>query len=286
MSKKNRERGDRGIPTGAVGVYIAASETQSLSRGYPPLAESESQGRNVAEAGGAKISALLFSRGLTIPASMAATFRRGDRFGTRQATREPPTTNRAPWPAQSFDISPLRRYGRRCGSRRGGLRCQSPPDQHRKPHSDRSSDPSPRPPSRMPPSCRSCVYAPREAHATERPFSNDPSEQGCRKGKKARHAVSPALAEKKCPFMKGVCIKVGITRPKKPNSGERKTARVRLSSGKVVTAYIPGEGHNIQQHSVVLVRGGRSQDCPGVRYHLVRGALDLVSATSLNVALY
>lgn len=66
-------------------------------------------------------------------------------------------------------------------------------------------------------------------------------------------------------------------RPKKPNSGERKTARVKLSSGAVVTAYIPGEGHNIQQHSVVLVRGGRAQDCPGVRYHLVRGALDLVS---------
>lgn len=74
-----------------------------------------------------------------------------------------------------------------------------------------------------------------------------------------------------------MCVKVGITRPKKPNSGERKTARVRLSTGKVITAYIPGEGHNISQHSVVLVRGGRAQDCPGVRYHLVRGALDLVS---------
>lgn len=74
-----------------------------------------------------------------------------------------------------------------------------------------------------------------------------------------------------------MCLKVGIQRPKKPNSGERKTARVRLSSGRMITAYIPGEGHNIQQHSVVLVRGGRSQDCPGVRYHLVRGALDLVS---------
>jgi small subunit ribosomal protein S12 len=76
---------------------------------------------------------------------------------------------------------------------------------------------------------------------------------------------------------KGVCVKVGITRPKKPNSGERKTARVRLSNGKMITAYIPGEGHNIQQHSVVLVRGGRAQDCPGVRYRLIRGALDLVS---------
>ena len=89
--------------------------------------------------------------------------------------------------------------------------------------------------------------------------------------------MSPALSAINAPALKGVCVKVGITKPKKPNSGERKTARVRLSTGKVITAYIPGEGHNIQQHSVVLVRGGRSQDCPGVRYHLVRGALDLVS---------
>lgn len=100
--------------------------------------------------------------------------------------------------------------------------------------------------------------------------------RGCRKGKRARHAVSPALANTNCPALKGVCLRVGVVRPKKPNSGERKTARVKLSSGAVVTAYIPGEGHNIQQHSVVLVRGGRAQDCPGVRYRLVRGALDLV----------
>ncbi|PKS09302.1 hypothetical protein jhhlp_003916 [Lomentospora prolificans] len=108
--------------------------------------------------------------------------------------------------------------------------------------------------------------------------------RGCRKGKKARHAVSPALAERGSPFQKGVCLKVGITRPKKPNSGERKTARVRLTTGRVVTAYIPGEGHNIQQHSVVLVRGGRSQDCPGVRYHLVRGALDLGGVTGRSTS--
>ena len=101
--------------------------------------------------------------------------------------------------------------------------------------------------------------------------------RGSRKGKKARHKESPALSEKRAPSMKGVCLRVGIIKPKKPNSGNRKTARIRLSSGKQVTAYIPGEGHNIQQHSVVLVRGGRSQDCPGVRYHCVRGALDLVS---------
>jgi ribosomal protein S12 len=104
--------------------------------------------------------------------------------------------------------------------------------------------------------------------------------QGCRKPQRARHAVSPALSDKRAPQLKGVCTKVGITRPKKPNSGERKTARVRLSTGRQITAYIPGEGHNIQQHSVVLVRGGRSQDCPGVRYHLVRGAMDLVSGSA------
>jgi len=97
--------------------------------------------------------------------------------------------------------------------------------------------------------------------------------RGCRQEQRARKPTSPALVDR--PEMKGVCIRVGITKPKKPNSGERKVARVRLSSGKVVTAYIPGEGHNVQQHSVVLVRGGRSQDCPGVKYHLVRGALDL-----------
>ncbi|KAI9798029.1 MAG: hypothetical protein M1835_005032 [Candelina submexicana] len=97
--------------------------------------------------------------------------------------------------------------------------------------------------------------------------------RGCRVAQKARKPVSPALVNR--PEMKGVCLKVGTVKPKKPNSAERKTARVRLSSGRVVTAYVPGEGHNVQQHSVVLVRGGRSQDCPGVRYHLVRGAMDL-----------
>ncbi|KAH8710152.1 30S ribosomal protein S12 [Phaeosphaeriaceae sp. PMI808] len=89
----------------------------------------------------------------------------------------------------------------------------------------------------------------------------------------ARKLRSPQLANR--PELKGVCLKVGTTKPKKPNSGERKIARVRLSTGKVITAYIPGEGHNVQQHSVVMVRGGRAQDCPGVKYHLVRGALDL-----------
>ena len=100
--------------------------------------------------------------------------------------------------------------------------------------------------------------------------------QGCRVAQRARKPVSPALRAADAPALKGVCLKVGTTKPKKPNSAARKTAKVRLSTGRVVTAYIPGEGHNVQQHSVVLVRGGRSQDCPGVRYHLVRGALDLV----------
>ncbi|KAL9031187.1 MAG: hypothetical protein Q9196_000780 [Gyalolechia fulgens] len=90
---------------------------------------------------------------------------------------------------------------------------------------------------------------------------------------RARHPVSPALVNR--PHMKAVCLKVTTMKPKKPNSAERKVAKVRLSSGRSVTCYIQGEGHNVQQHSVVLVRGGRSQDCPGVRYHLVRGAMDL-----------
>ncbi len=76
------------------------------------------------------------------------------------------------------------------------------------------------------------------------------------------------------PFMRGVCVKVTTMTPKKPNSALRKIARVRLTSGQEVTAYIPGEGHNLQEHSVVLIRGGRVKDLPGVRYHVVRGKLD------------
>ena len=83
---------------------------------------------------------------------------------------------------------------------------------------------------------------------------------------------SPAL--KGCPQRKGVCTRVYTTTPKKPNSAIRKVARVRLSSGYEVTAYIPGIGHNLQEHSVVLIRGGRVKDLPGVRYHIIRGALD------------
>lgn len=83
---------------------------------------------------------------------------------------------------------------------------------------------------------------------------------------------SPAL--KRCPQKRGVCIRVYTTTPKKPNSALRKVARVRLTNGMEVTTYIPGEGHNLQEHSIVLVRGGRVKDLPGVRYHIVRGTLD------------
>ena len=84
--------------------------------------------------------------------------------------------------------------------------------------------------------------------------------------------ASPALA--RCPQKRGVCIRVYTTTPKKPNSALRKVARVRLTNGMEVTSYIPGEGHNLQEHSVVMVRGGRVKDLPGVRYHIVRGTLD------------
>ena len=83
---------------------------------------------------------------------------------------------------------------------------------------------------------------------------------------------SPALAN--CPQRRGVCTRVYTTTPKKPNSALRKVARVKLSNGYEVTSYIPGVGHNLQEHSVVLIRGGRVKDLPGVRYHIVRGALD------------
>ncbi len=95
-----------------------------------------------------------------------------------------------------------------------------------------------------------------------------------RKGRKAivKRSKSPVLGA--CPQKRGVCLQVKTQTPKKPNSALRKIARVRLSNGKEVTAYIPGVGHNLQEHSIVLVRGGRVRDLPGVRYHIVRGVLD------------
>ncbi|MDD5561365.1 MAG: 30S ribosomal protein S12 [Candidatus Omnitrophica bacterium] len=89
---------------------------------------------------------------------------------------------------------------------------------------------------------------------------------------KNKRSKSPAL--KSCPQRRGVCLQVRTMTPKKPNSALRKIARVRLTTGIEVTAYIPGEGHNLQEHSIVLVRGGRVKDLPGVRYHIVRGTLD------------
>ena len=93
--------------------------------------------------------------------------------------------------------------------------------------------------------------------------------------KQINKTKSPAL--KSCPQRRGVCTRVYTTTPKKPNSALRKVARVRLTTGFEVTAYIPGIGHNLQEHSVVLVRGGRVKDLPGVRYHIVRGSLDTAS---------
>ncbi len=95
-----------------------------------------------------------------------------------------------------------------------------------------------------------------------------------RKGRKKITKKSKSAALVSCPQKRGVCTRVYTTTPKKPNSAMRKVARVRLSHGKEVNAYIPGEGHNLQEHSIVLIRGGRVKDLPGVRYHVIRGTLD------------
>ena len=95
-----------------------------------------------------------------------------------------------------------------------------------------------------------------------------------RKGRRPQKSKTTAPALKACPQKRGVCTRVYTTTPKKPNSALRKVARVRLTNGIEVTAYVPGEGHNLQEHSIVLIRGGRVKDLPGVRYHIIRGALD------------
>ncbi len=95
-----------------------------------------------------------------------------------------------------------------------------------------------------------------------------------RKGRKKLRKKSKAPVLDSCPQRRGVCLQVKTMTPKKPNSALRKIARVRLSNGKEVTVYIPGEGHNLQEHSIVLIRGGRVRDLPGVRYHVLRGVLD------------
>jgi len=95
-----------------------------------------------------------------------------------------------------------------------------------------------------------------------------------RNGRKSKKSKTTAPALQNCPQKRGVCVRVYTTTPKKPNSALRKVARVRLTNGMEVSAYIPGEGHNLQEHSIVLIRGGRVKDLPGVRYHIVRGTLD------------
>ena len=104
-------------------------------------------------------------------------------------------------------------------------------------------------------------------------------QQLVRKGRTKIQDKSKAPALDACPQRRGVCVRVYTTTPKKPNSAMRKVARVRLTNGKEVNAYIPGEGHNLQEHSIVLIRGGRVKDLPGVRYHLVRGTLDAAGVT-------
>ncbi|MEW5911203.1 MAG: 30S ribosomal protein S12 [Desulfarculus sp.] len=97
-----------------------------------------------------------------------------------------------------------------------------------------------------------------------------------RKGRERQRKKKATPALQNCPQKRGVCLRVYTTTPKKPNSALRKVARVRLTNGIEATSYIPGEGHNLQEHSVVLIRGGRVKDLPGVRYHIIRGTLDAV----------
>ena len=101
-------------------------------------------------------------------------------------------------------------------------------------------------------------------------------QQLVRKGRNKLTEKSNSPALDSCPQRRGVCVRVYTTTPKKPNSAMRKVARVRLTNGKEVNAYIPGEGHNLQEHSVVLLRGGRVKDLPGVRYHIIRGVYDTI----------
>ena len=101
-----------------------------------------------------------------------------------------------------------------------------------------------------------------------------------RKGRKQITVASKSRALEACPQRRGVCTRVYTTTPKKPNSALRKVARVRLTNGQEVTTYIGGEGHNLQEHSIVLIRGGRVKDLPGVRYHIVRGALDTLGVSN------
>ena len=108
-------------------------------------------------------------------------------------------------------------------------------------------------------------------------------QQLVRKGREVLVEKSKSPALDSCPQRRGVCVRVYTTTPKKPNSAMRKVARVRLTNSKEVNSYIPGEGHNLQEHSIVLVRGGRVKDLPGVRYHIVRGTLDTAGVVHKDV---
>ncbi len=105
-----------------------------------------------------------------------------------------------------------------------------------------------------------------------------------RRGREKVRTKSASPALKQCPQKRGVCTRVYTTTPKKPNSALRKVARVRLTNQMEVTSYIPGEGHNLQEHSVVLIRGGRVKDLPGVRYHIIRGTLDTTGVSNRKQA--
>lgn len=105
-----------------------------------------------------------------------------------------------------------------------------------------------------------------------------------RKGRQKQISKTKSPALQACPQRRGVCTRVYTTTPKKPNSALRKVARVRLTNGIEVTSYIPGIGHNLQEHSIVLIRGGRVKDLPGVRYHIIRGTLDSVGVAGRNQA--
>jgi small subunit ribosomal protein S12 len=107
-------------------------------------------------------------------------------------------------------------------------------------------------------------------------------QQLVREGRVTRHSRSKSADLERAPQRRGVCTRVYTQTPKKPNSALRKVARVRLTNGREVTCYIPGVGHNLQEHSVVLVRGGRVKDLPGVRYHIVRGTLDATGVVDRN----
>src|ERR1051325_6598261 len=126
----------------------------------------------------------------------------------------------------------------------------------------------------FPRGCRALPHRAYPESTAVRRFSVPTLSQLVRHGRRRVKSKTSAPALKSCPQKRGVCTRVYTTTPKKPNSALRKVARVRLTNHMEVTAYIPGEGHNLQEHSIVLIRGGRVKDLPGVRYHIVRGTLD------------